>query len=222
MVSLIVIARLRTRLSAEDGFSLIELSVAMILSSMIAASLIAVFYSFSQNSGDLAARSNVQADARGVIAEQVVEIRQAIRADLNGDAVESLTAGSLVFYTQNYETGQIERVAYERRECVEGECELWVYRYGFESSDGITTTFYSTPYESSFLMGSVLSDQPIFVGVEYLGDPLAKIETTACDGSSTPCDFTVVGITLRARPHPTTGGSMTPVELHEEVRVRSA
>jgi prepilin-type N-terminal cleavage/methylation domain-containing protein len=217
-----MIARLRTRLSQDDGFSLIELSVAMILSSMIAASLIAVFYSFSQNSGDLAARSNVQADARAVISEQVVEIRQAIRADLNGDAVESLAAGRLAFYTQNYETGEIERVIYERRECVEGECEMWVYRYGLESTDGITTTFYTTPYEASFLMGSVLSDQPVFVGVEYLGDPLTKVETTACDGASTPCDFPVVSITLRARPHPTTGGATKPVELHEEVRVRSA
>ena len=222
MVPVVVIARLRTRLSQDHGFTLIELSVGMILSSMIAASLIAVFYSFSQNSGDLTARTNVQSDARAVVTEQVVEIRQAIRADLNGDAVESLSAGRLAFYTQNYETGEIERVVYERRECVEGECEMWVYRYRFESSDGISATFYTAPYETSFLMGNVLSDQPIFVGIEYVGDPLAKVETVACDGASTPCDFPVVGITLRARPHPTTGGAMRPVELHEEVRVRSA
>lgn len=217
-----MIRLLRKRLGAEEGFSVIELSVAMILSSMIAASLMVVFYSFSQNSGDLTAKSNVQADARAVIAEQVVEIRQAISADLNGDTVEALSAGRLAFYTQNYENGEIERIVYERKDCIAGECELWVTKYALDTFDGITSTFFSTPYETSFLMGAVLSDQPIFVGVEYAGDPLVKVETASCDGSSVPCDFPVISLTLRARPHPTTGGAATPVELHEEVRIRSA
>lgn len=216
-----MIGRLRDRLSDDSGFSLVELSVAMILSGLIAASLITVFYGFSQNSGDLSAKSEVQQEARAVIAEQVVEIRQAIVADLNGEAIESLTEDRLVFYTQNYVTAEIERVVYERRECVEGECELWVYKYAFDSTDGITTTFEATPYESSFLMGDVMSDQPMFVGVEYAGDPLVRTETSSCSTPGT-CDFPVVAITLRARPSPTTGGSTTPIELHEEVRIRSA
>lgn len=217
-----VIARMAALHREDDGFSLIELSTAMILGSMIAASLIAVFYGFSQNSGDLASKSNVQADARAVIAEQVVEIRQAIRADLNGDAVEALTSDRLAFYTQNYVTGQIQRIVYERTDCVAGECELWVYKYALESSDGITSTFAATPYESSFLMSEVLTDQPLFVGIEYAGNPLTKVETATCDGVSITCDFPVVGITLRARPDPTSGGAATPIELHEEVRIRSA
>jgi oxidase EvaA len=63
-----MIRRLRSLVTDEGGFSLIELSVSLILSSLIAASFIAVFYSFSQNTGDLAAKSDVQADARSVIA----------------------------------------------------------------------------------------------------------------------------------------------------------
>jgi len=197
-----MIRLLYRRLRRDDGFSVIELSVAMILSSLIAASLMTVFYSFSQNSGDLTAKSNVQADARAVISEQVVEIRQAIRADLNGDAVESLSAGKLAFYTQNYVSAEIERVVYERKDCVGDECELWVYKYALESFDGIVSTFEATPYESSFLMGHILLDQPMFVGIVLEGDPLAVVETSACDGGSVPCDFPVVSITLRARPHP--------------------
>jgi len=217
-----VTRRFREWAEREDGFSLIELSVAMVLSSMIAASMMAVFYSFSQNTGDLAAKSNVQADARAVIAEQVVEIRQAIRADLNGDSIEALSSNRLAFYSQNYVTGEIERIVYERIECVEGECELWVERYALDEYDGILSTFEAEPLERSFLMGSVMSDQPMFVGIDYSGDPLVKSEISFCDGSSVPCDFVVVGITLRARPRPTSDGASTPIELHEEVRIRSA
>lgn len=216
-----MITRLLRRLRDDRGFSLIELSVAMILSSMIAASMMAVFYSFSQNSGDLASRSNVQAAARAVIAEQVVEIRQAIRADLNGEPIEALDASRLAFYTQNYETGEIERVVYERTDCIEGKCELWVYRYRLLETDGITSTFSTEPYEASFLMGNVMSDQSLFVGIEYSGDPLVRTERTACGSGGVRCDFSVVGITLRARPYPTSGGAAVPLELHEEVRIRS-
>jgi prepilin-type N-terminal cleavage/methylation domain-containing protein len=212
---------LRSRLKSDSGFSLIELSVAMILSSMISASLIAVFYSFSQNSGDLAAKSNVQQSARAVISAQVIEIRQAIRADLNGEAVEAISADRLAFYTQNYVSGEIERIVYERTDCAEGECELWVYRYSMLSTDGIQTTFNTVPYDASFLMGNVLNDKPMFFGIRYVGDPLTKVETPSCDGASIDCDFPVIGITLRARPYPTSGGASTPVELHEEVRIRS-
>jgi prepilin-type N-terminal cleavage/methylation domain-containing protein len=217
-----VIRRLQTRLGDDSGFSLIEVSVALLLSSMIAGSLVAVFYALSQNVGDLSGRGEVQAASRLVIASQVVEIRQAVRADLNGEAIEALDPGRLAFYTQNYVSEEIERVIYERKECVEGECELWVYKYAVVEVVNGVATFESTPYASNFLMGKVLSDQPLFVGLEISGDPLVKTEISTCDGSATKCNFSVVGITLRARPYPTTGGALTPIELHEEVRVRSA
>ena len=217
-----VIRRLQARLGEDSGFSLIEVSVSMVLSSMIAGSLVVVFYGLAQNTGDLSGRGEVQADSRAVIASQVVEIRQAIRADINGEAIEALDPGRLAFYTQNYVSEEIERVVYERKECVEGECELWVYKYALdEITDGIAT-FEATPYASNFLMGKVLSDQPLFVGIDLSGDPLVKSEISTCDGGATKCNFTVVGITLRARPYPTTGGALTPIELHEEVRIRSA
>ncbi|MEE8496902.1 MAG: prepilin-type N-terminal cleavage/methylation domain-containing protein [Acidimicrobiia bacterium] len=217
-----LIRRLQTRLGDDSGFSLIEVTVAMVLSSMIAASLVTVFYALAQNTGDLSGRGRVQADSRAVIASQVVEIRQAIRADLNGEAIEALDPGRLAFYTQNYVSEEIERVIYERKECVADECELWVYKYALDEIVGGIATFEATPYASNFLMGKVLSDQPLFVGIEISGDPLVKSEISTCDGGAIKCNFSVVGITLRARPYPTTGGALTPIELHEEVRVRSA
>ncbi len=217
-----LIRRLRARLGGDSGFSLIEVSVALLLSSMVAGALVTVFYGLSQNVGDLSGRGEVQADSRSVIASQVVEIRQAIPADLNGEAIEALDASRLAFYTQNYVSEEIERVVYERKECIEGECELWVYKYALDEMVGGIATFEVTPYASNFLMGKVLLDQPLFVGIEISGDPLVKSEISTCDGGATKCNFSVVGITLRARPYPTTGGALTPIELHEEVRVRSA
>jgi len=217
-----MIRRLHARLDDDSGFSLIEISVAMVLSSLIATTLVGLFISFSQNAGDLSERGEVQANSRAVIASQVVEIRQAIRADLNGEAIEALDSGRLAFYTQNYVSNEIERVVYERKDCVESECELWVYKYALDETVNGVSTFLATPYMSSFLMGKVLDDQPLFVGVEYSGDPFTKSEISGCDGAAVKCNFTVVGITLRARPYPTSGGALTPIELHEEVRVRSA
>lgn len=216
-----MIRRLGARLDDDSGFSLVEISVAMVLSGLLVSALVGLFFGFSQNTSDLSARAEVQADARAVISSQVVEIRQAIRADLNGEAIEALDAGRLAFYTQNYVSGEIERVVYERKDCVEGECELSVYKYALDETVNGVSTFLATPYVSSFLMGKVLDDQPLFVGVEYSGDPFTKTEIESCDGGATKCNFTVVGITLRARPYPTSAGALTPIELHEEVRVRS-
>ncbi len=216
-----MIRRLGARLGDDSGFSLIEVSVALVLSSLIAGALVSLFFGFSQNTSDLSARGEVQADARAVISSQVVEIRQAIRADLNGEAIEALDADRLAFYTQNYVSGEIERVVYERKDCVEGECELSVYKYALDETVNGVSTFLATPYVASFLMGKVLDDQPLFVGFEYSGDPFTKTEIESCDGGATKCNFTVIGITLRARPYPTSAGALTPIELHEEVRVRS-
>ena len=222
MVSILVIRRLRSTLRREDGFSLVELSAGMILSSMIAAALMTVFYAFSQNTSDLAATSSVQADLRSVIADQVVEIRQAVRADPDGEPVESLDASRLAFYTRNYASGEIERVVYERKECVGGECELWVNRYALSETDGGVSTFEAIPYQASLLMTEVLSDQPLFVGIEYSGEPLTAVETASCDGASIDCDFPMVGITLRAHRDAVSSGPITPIELHQEVSIRSA
>jgi prepilin-type N-terminal cleavage/methylation domain-containing protein len=216
-----MIRRLHARLDGDSGFSLIEVSVAMVLSSLVATTLVTVFFGFSQNTSDISGRGEVQAKARAVISAQVVEIRQALRADLNGEAIEALDADRLAFYTQNYTTEELERVVYERKDCVAGECELHVYKYALDETVNGVSTFLATPYVSSFLLGKVLSDQPLFVGIEYSGDPFTRTEIDSCDGGATKCNFTVVGITLRARPHPTSAGAAAPIELHEEVRVRS-
>jgi hypothetical protein len=214
--------RLARRLREDRGFSVVELSVAMILSAMVSASLVAVFYSFSQNSSDATERALMQADAREMIAEITVQLRQAITADLNGELVESLTGDRIVFYTTNYDTLAPERVEYERVDCVEGLCELWVHRYAMVASDGIAYTFAAEPFESSFLFAGVLGDQPVFQGVDWVGDPAARSTISSCSYTGTECTFPIVAITIRVRPLTVTAGASAPLTLHEEVRMRNA
>jgi prepilin-type N-terminal cleavage/methylation domain-containing protein len=212
--------RLRHRLGEERGFSVIELSVAMILSSLVSASLVAVFYAFSQNSSDATQRAEMQADARSMIAEISVQLRQAIKADLNGELVESLNGDHIVFYTTNYDTLAPERVEYQRTDCIEGMCELWVHRYAMVSFDGVAYTFATEPFESSFLFAGVLADQPVFEGLDWVGDPAVLTSVASCSGAA--CGFSVIGITVRVRPVTATPGAAAPLTLHEEVRMRNA
>lgn len=216
-----MIGWLRSRLGDESGFSLVELMVSLILSGMIAMSLIAVFSSLSQNSADLTANAAAQSDAREIVADMVVEIRQASPPHPNLQAIEELTADRLAFSTSRYDGDGLIRVVYERSGCVEALCELYVYRYPSVGVHQDEIIFASEPTESSLLLGQVMNDQPLFTGIAYVGDPLVRTETSSCRQQSAPCLFPVVAVTLRARPVNTSAGGMRPVELREEVRLRN-
>ena len=217
-----MIARARQRLSDEAGFSLMEVSMTLILSAMITASMVAVFMAFSQNSGDAVSRADHQAAAREMIVDIVVEIRQAVAAHPNGQPIEEIRAGELEFYTVAFEAANPVRVRYERRDCTEGECELWVTRWDAVPGTGPEWEFYDEPREVNFLIGGVLSDEPIFFGVDWLGDPKARVTLAECGAGLPACRVPIVGITLRARPLRTSEGARAAIEINEEVRIRNA
>lgn len=213
--------RLRSLWREDAGFSLVELSVALILSSLIVGTLVTLFFAFSQNVGDTTGKADHQGLAREMIAGIVVELRQAVVTDPNGYAIESLDADRLVFYTMPIDGGTPVRVAYERTDCLEGECELWVRRYAVDGLENGRYTFVGTPFETSFLLSGVLSDQPLFTGVTWSGTPKIKTPVASCGGSSRACSFPLVGITLRSRPIGTSDGARASLEIREEVRLRN-
>jgi prepilin-type N-terminal cleavage/methylation domain-containing protein len=206
----------------DSGFTLIEMSVALILSAMVVATFVSVFFSFSQNAGDANGQAEHQEQARQVIARVVVDLRQAVTADPNGRVIESLTADRLVFYTMVRDQDLPIRIVYERSGCVAGECELVVKRYAVTDFNEGTYTFASTPFEESHLMAGVLADQPLFGGLDWVGDPKVKTTVAACGGSGPECDFPLVSVTLRSVPFGTSEGGRTPLEIREEVRMRNA
>lgn len=216
---------MRARLDAmrrEGGFSLIEVSVTLILSSMVTASLVTVFLAFSQNSNDVVGRAEHQLAAREMIVDIVSELRQAVRVHPNGEALERLRGDSLEFYTMAHEATAPVRVRYERRSCVGGECELWVTRWDAVPGTGPMWQFADEPRAISFLIGGVLEDEPLFVGFDWVGDPKVKVAVTGCGGSLDPCGVPLVQITLRAMPMNTSDGARAPIQIIEQVRLRNA
>ena len=218
-----MIGSLLRRLRSDDGLTLVELSVAMILGAMVSASLVTVFFAFAQNTGDHNRTAELQASVRGVVSTAVVDLRQGTTVSLNGHAVESMDEDQIIFYTDRHDTEGPERVVYERIDCVEGQCELWVRRFAAEAGTGPLWSFETTPFEESFLVGGVLADQALFGGLEWTGEPKTKTAVASCNGSSPECDFPIVSITLRVvPPGTTTSGASGAFELHEEVRIRNA
>jgi hypothetical protein len=215
-----VIERLR---SDDRGFTLVELSLSMLMGALISGVMVSVVFSLSQNAADSGRTAELQSTVRSLVAEIVIEIRQARAVTANGDAVDYLDEDRLVFYTDRAEFDGPERVVYERKDCASGFCELWVSRYAADPSSAPEWTFESTPFENSFLLGLVRDDTPMFRGVEWSGSPKAETFVASCNGTpGKPCDFPMVYLVVRANPFNTSTGADQVFEVVEQVRIRSA
>jgi hypothetical protein len=216
-----VIGRLRRPRAAEGGYTVVELSMSMAISAMIMASLVSVLYSFTQEAGDTTRRANLQQTSRELVADMVVELRQAEAVTPNGHPIESLSAGSLVFYSDRLESEGPERIVYERRDCGDGVCELWVTRYPAVPGSGPEWTFSDVPLQSGMVLYRLADDQPLFRGADWEGDPPTRVTVSSCGPSGPECDFPLVLITFRSRPVGTSEGADTVLEVQEEVRLRN-
>jgi len=217
-----MIRRIARALRDDRGFSLVELSVALMLSSMVVGTFVTMFFSFSQNAADVTGRADSQEQAREVLVEMVVEIRQAVAPGPNSDPIATMTADGITFYTTEIGSAAPVKVAYQRTACDHGECELHRQRY---ASNGITQgtyTFSGTPFEQSLLLTGVLADVPLFSGGRWSGNPKTLSTVTSCNGTSVSCAFPLVSITLRSYPANTSEGARTPFEMQEQVRLRNA
>lgn len=205
--------------SGDAGFSLVEVSVAMILSAMVAASLAGVMYSLSQNASDAGRNADLQRTGRLVMAELMMDLRQAESITANGDPIESLTADRIVFYSDRAEAEGPERIIYERTSCVSGLCRLRVTRYQAVAGSGPEWAFVTTAFEDQFVMERVRNDQALFRGAAWTGTPVAKTYVSACAGT---CSFPLVAIRLRGVPEGTSAGAAQTFEITEEVGMRNA
>ena len=207
------------RASAEAGFTLVEMSIAALLSALVAASLTGVLYNLGQNAGDAGRNSELQSAGRLVMAELVLDLRQAEAVSENGYPVESLTADQIIFYSDRDETEGPERIVYERGSCAEGLCELRVTRYAAVAGSGPEWAFQSAAFQDQVVMERVLNDQPLFRGASWTGAPATKTYVTACTGD---CSFSLMAIRLRAVPDRTSVGASQPLEIIGEVEFRNA
>ncbi len=198
---------------------MVEILVAMVLSAMVAASMAGVIYSLGQNAGDAGRNADLQRTGRLVVAEMVIDLRQAQAVSPNGDPIESLTADQIVFYSDRDETEGPERIVYERTACDAGLCELRVNRYPAVAGSGPEWSFEADPFEEQVVMERVRNDQPLFRGAIWTGTPATKSYVSACSGT---CSFSLVAIRLEALPGVTSVGAARTLEITEEVELRNA
>jgi prepilin-type N-terminal cleavage/methylation domain-containing protein len=205
--------------SRQAGFTLVEMAVALALSAIVAASFTGVIYSLSQNAGDAGRNADLQRTGRLVVAEMVIDLRQAEAVSPNGDPIESLSADRIVFYSDRDETEGPERIIYERTACAVGLCELRVTRYPAVAGSGPEWEFATAPFEEQVVMERVRNDQPLFRGATWTGTPATKTFVSACAGT---CRFSLVVIRVRALPELTSVGAAQTLEITEEVELRNA
>lgn len=208
---------------SEAGFTLVEMSVSVILSALILGAVVSVMYSVSQNVNDSGRHADLQSAVRNVVVEMVVELRQAESPTTTGTPVERVSADRIVFYTDRAESEGPEKVVYERKDCSAGRCTLWMTRYAAEPGSGPDWDFLSVPMEEAPLLEGVESTPAVFGVVEWVGDPATKSTVPACGGTGEPdCDFPLVAVTIRAVPTVVSAGAETAFEISEEVRLRNA
>jgi len=205
--------------SADAGFTLVEVSVALILFTMVGASMVGVMHSVSQNASDVGRNADLQRTGRLVAAALVMDLRQAESVGANGDPVESLSADRIVFYSDRAEAEGPERIIYERTACVSGVCRLRVARYRAVAGSGPEWSFETAAFEDQYIMEGVRNDQPLFRGARWTGTPAAKTYISTCSGT---CSFPLVAIRLRALPQGTSAGATQTLEIAAEVELRNA
>ncbi|MBW2278419.1 MAG: type II secretion system protein [Deltaproteobacteria bacterium] len=205
----------------EGGYTLVELGMSMVISSMIFAAMVSVLYSFTQQAGDTTRSANLQQVSRELVADMVVELRQAEKVAANGHPIELLNSGMLVFYSDRLPPAGPERIVYERKDCADGICELWVSRYPAIAGGGPWWSFSETPIQSGMVLHRIPDDEPLFEGADWVGSPATKVQINSCGPSGPECDFPLIQITFRSKPINTSPGADFTLEVQEEVRLRN-
>jgi type II secretory pathway component PulJ len=207
----------------DRGVSLMEVNMALFISSLVMAALVTVFMSFSQNTSDSGRQAELQQAARSVVATMATELREAAVASVNGDPIQSLDAAHITFFTTKTAAVGLEKVTYERINCSLGRCELWVTRYASIAGTGPEWQFQATPLDRRMLMSRILDDEATFSGVLWTGTPRMKTLVGSCTGATgSRCSFRTVSIQLRVEPTGTSRGATRAFELVEEASVRNA
>lgn len=190
-----MIGRLRRAAVDERGFTLLELSVAAFLSSIVLAAVVLIFSSVSRGATDAGERAELQMQVREVATDMATELRSAVSPGGAAAAIESLSAGSLAFYSDRYESAGPERIVYDRAGCSGDYCSLRVRRYSANPGSGPNWTFSTVPFNDEVLLEQVSAANTLFAGMVWSGGQ--RVAVAAC-GGGTRCDFPIVAVDLQA------------------------
>lgn len=190
-----MIGRLRRAAAEDRGFTLLELSVAAFLSSIVLGAVVLIFSSVSRGATDAGERAELQMQVREVATDMATELRSAVSPGGAATAIESLSAGALAFYSDRYESAGPERIVYDRAGCSGEYCSLRVRRYAANAGSGPNWTFSAVPFNDEVLLAQVSSSNVLFAGRVWSGGQ--RVAVAAC-GGGTRCAFPIVAVDLQA------------------------
>jgi type II secretory pathway pseudopilin PulG len=188
---------LRRFFRGDGGFTLIELGMAAMLSSLVLGAVVAIFTSVSQGATDARRRADLQVEVRDVVTEMAAELRSAVAPGASAAAVQSMDANTLAFYTDRYPSAGPERILYERTSCSGDYCALRVRRYAAVAGTGPNWTFQTTPFNDMILLSRVAAADRLFTGLVWSGG--TRTAVSSC-GGGTRCTFPILAIDLQAAP----------------------
>ena len=211
------------RLRGERGTTLTEVMVASMLTVMIAAVFLTLFSAFSRNVQVEQQRAEVLRDMRPVIAQLLLELRQAVDLENDGAIIASLdsswSALEVVFYSDRRDDmlGP-EKYRYYVANCSGGLCDLMHETTPADAGSEPDWTYAVGPSTTRVLATNVVaSGDPLFEGVSWATG--SEVVTTFCDGT-TRCIFDVIRIDLRIDPNPN-NTTLPEVQILEDVRLRN-
>lgn len=203
--------------------TLVEVTVATMLTLMVSAAFFTLFSAFSRNVQLEDQRASTLRDIRPVISQMLLELRQAMDIDGSGAIIEKLDSSwsslELVFYSdRRADIDGPERYRYYLTNCADGICDFVHEATAADTGSGPNWTYdNNTPAERTLINNVVASGTALLIGVSW--NTGAELVTTSC-GGATRCDFDVVRIDLRIDPNPETG-TLAPIQIKEDVRLRN-
>ncbi|VAW03203.1 hypothetical protein MNBD_ACTINO02-3083 [hydrothermal vent metagenome] len=219
-----MLTTLTRRLRSDDqGMTLPEVTVATMITLMVSAAFFTVFMAFNRNVQLADQRASTLRDIRPVIAQMLLELRQATDIDGDGAIIEKLDSSwsslDLIFYSDRRpDIEGPERYRYYLTNCANNVCDFVHEVLPADTGSGPDWTYdNNTPAERTLISNVVASGGALLIGVSW--NTGSEILTTSC-GGATRCDFDVVRIDLRIDPDPETG-TLAALQIREDVRLRN-
>ena len=214
------VERMLRGLRSDDGFTIVEASVSIVIMGILLAAVYSVIIRVNQDATEQIHLSDTLGELRLVAQDIDVELRQATADTDRGSPVQLLAWNEIQFLSYLNASSDLQLHRYWLQgDCTTG-CDLLKAVYArIPSSD--PPAYQSTPEFTQTMATGILAApaSPLLVGQVWSGASLTTIP--ACDESgSIDCDFALVEVSLRSDP--TEFGAVPEVVVTEQVRIRNA
>ena len=214
----------RHLLHSEEGVTLAEVMMASFVSAILAAAFLTLFVGFNGDVRREELTANALGAVRPVVAELLIELRQAVDIDDSGEILDGLESSwadlDLVFHSDRLpDSDGPEQFRYYLDNCADGRCELMrSLTLADVGSDPDWT--YTGGAATERMLSNLIAEggTPLFLGVSW--EAGAEVLHTACD-VTTPCAFDALRVVVQVEVDPELQG-VAPVVVREDVRFRNA